>query len=308
MSTGLSTAPTARKSPPVRERAPAAPRPRPISLSKPFIYLILLAYLLIVLYPMFWLLYTSLKPDREIFLHPFSLPNIHHLQWQNFSAAWVKARFGNYFFNSALITVSTVLVTTFLSAMAAYAVSRFRFFGARPIFFYFLAGLMVPLQLTIVPLFFEMKSFDLLGTRTGLFLAYLAFGFPFAIFVLTGFFRSLPASLHESALLDGCTEWGAFRHVMLPMARPGLITVAIFLFLGNWNEFFVAFICMSGKGSEQARTLPLGLANITIVSQYRSDWGLAFAGLVMTMLPVLVVYLFLQKHLTKGITAGAVKG
>jgi ABC-type glycerol-3-phosphate transport system permease component len=95
---------------------------------------------------------------------------------------------------------------------------------------------------------------------------------------------------------------------MLPMARPGLITVAIFLFLGNWNEFFVAFICLSGKGSEAARTLPLGLANITIVSQYRSDWGMAFAGLVLMMLPTLAVYIVLQKHLTKGITAGAVKG
>jgi ABC-type glycerol-3-phosphate transport system permease component len=141
-----------------------------------------------------------------------------------------------------------------------------------------------------------------------LFLAYLAFGFPFSIFVLTGFFKSLPASLHESALLDGASEFAAFWHVMLPMARPGLITVAIFLFLGNWNEFFIAFICLSGKGSEAARTLPLGLANITIVSQYRSDWGMAFAGLVLMMLPTLVVYVLLQKHLTKGITAGAVKG
>jgi ABC-type glycerol-3-phosphate transport system permease component len=153
-----------------------------------------------------------------------------------------------------------------------------------------------------------MRAMNLLNSRTGLFLAYLAFGFPFSIFVLTGFFRSLPASLHESALLDGASEFGAFWHVMLPMARPGLITVAIFLFLGNWNEFFVAFICLSGKGSEAARTLPLGLANITIVSQYRSDWGMAFAGLVLMMLPTLAVYVVLQKHLTKGITAGAVKG
>ncbi len=167
---------------------------------------------------------------------------------------------------------------------------------------------MIPLQLAIVPLFFQMRSIGLLDNRFGLFLVYVAFGLPFSIFVLTGFFRSLPASLHESALLDGAGEFAAFWHVMLPLARPGLVTVGIFLFLGNWNEFFVAFIMLSGKGADAIRTLPLGLANVTIVSQYRSDWGLAFAGLVLMMLPTLIAYVFLQKQLTKGITAGAVKG
>jgi ABC-type glycerol-3-phosphate transport system permease component len=203
--------------------------------------------------------------------------------------------------------------------MTAYAVSRFKFPLAKPILFYFLAGLMIPLQLAIVPLFFQMKQLDMLNSRAGLFVVYLAFGFPFSVFILAGFFKTLPASLHESAVLDGASEFQAFWHVMLPLARPGLITVAIFLFLGNWNEFFVAFITMSGRppGDELAgisrfmqepRTLPLGLANITIVSNYRSDWGMAFAGLVMMMLPTLIAYIFLQKHLTKGITAGAIKG
>src|SRR6185436_14288645 len=154
----------------------------------------------------------------------------------------------------------------------------------------------------------QMKGMHMLNSRAGFSLVYLAFGFPFSVFILAGFFKTLPSSLHESAILDGASEFGAFWHVMLPMARPGLITVAIFLFLGNWNEFFVAFVCLSGKGSEAARTLPLGLANVTIVSQYRSDWGMAFAGLVLMMLPTLAVYILLQKHLTKGITAGAVKG
>jgi ABC-type glycerol-3-phosphate transport system permease component len=279
-----------------------------LSISKPFIYLLLASYFLIVVYPMFWLFYTSLKPDREIFLHPFSLPDASNLQWQNYANAWTKGSFDRYFFNSILITTTTVIATTFLAAMAAYALSRFIFPGAKAMYFYFLAGLMIPLQLAIVPLFFELRSMNLLDNRFGLFLVYLAFGFPFSIFVLTGFFRSLPASLHESALLDGAGEFGAFWHVMLPLARPGLVTVGIFLFLGNWNEFFVAFITLSGKDSEAIRTLPLGLANVTIVSQYRSDWGLAFAGLVLMMLPVLIAYIFLQKQLTKGITAGAVKG
>lgn len=272
------------------------------------IYCFLILYTCVVVFPMAWLLYTSLKTDRDIFLDPFSLPDLGDLQWMNFANAWTKGHFGDYFFNSIVLTVSTVTLSVFVAAMAAYALARFRFPGARPLFFYFLAGLMIPLQLAIVPLFFQMKQIGLLNSRLGLLIAYVAFGMPFAIFILTGFFKSLPSSLHESALIDGCSELRAFWSVMLPLARPGLITVGIFSFLGTWNEFFMAFMFLSGEGSEALRTLPLGLANITIVSQYRSDWGMAFAGLVLMMLPTLLVYSVLQQHLTKGITLGALKG
>jgi ABC-type glycerol-3-phosphate transport system permease component len=272
------------------------------------IYCILILYTCVVVFPMTWLLYTSLKTDRDIFLDPFSLPDLGDLQWMNFANAWTKGHFGDYFFNSIVLTVTTVTLSVFVAAMAAYALSRFRFPGARPLFFYFLAGLMIPLQLAIVPLFFQMKQIGLLNSRLGLLIAYVAFGMPFAIFILTGFFKSLPSSLHESALIDGCGELRAFWSVMLPLARPGLITVGIFSFLGTWNEFFMAFMFLSGEGSEAMRTLPLGLANITIVSQYRSDWGMAFAGLVLMMMPTLLVYSVLQQHLTKGITVGALKG
>ncbi len=272
------------------------------------IYCILILYTFVVVFPVAWLLYTSLKTDRDIFLDPFSLPDLGDLQWMNFANAWTKGHFGDYFFNSIVLTVTTVTLSVFVAAMAAYALSRFRFPGARPLFFYFLAGLMIPLQLAIVPLFFQMKQIGLLNSRLGLLIAYVAFGMPFAIFILTGFFKSLPSSLHESALIDGCGELRAFWSVMLPLARPGLITVGIFSFLGTWNEFFMAFMVLSGEGSEAMRTLPLGLANITIVSQYRSDWGMAFAGLVLMMMPTLLVYSVLQQHLTKGITVGALKG
>ena len=169
-------------------------------------------------------------------------------------------------------------------------------------------SLMVPLQLAIVPLFFQMKDYGLLNSRWGMLVVYVAFGMPFAIFILTGFFKSLPSSLHESALIDGAGEFGAFWQIMLPLARPGLITVGIFSFLSTWNEFFMAFMFLSGEGAQHLRTLPLGLANITIVSQYRSDWGMAFAGLVLIMAPTMMVYAFLQQYLTKGITVGALKG
>jgi len=276
--------------------------------TKVFIYVVLWSYFVLVVYPVFWVFCTSLKPDKEIFLHPFSLPRPGGFQWSNFVNAWTRGLFGKYFFNSVLMTSTTVALTLLFASMAAYALARFTFKGVRPIFFYFLAGLMIPLQLAIVPLFFQMKAMHLLNSRLGLLTVYVAFGMPFSIFVMTGFFKSLPASLHESALMDGCTELGAFWHVMLPLARPGMITVGIFSFLGTWNEFFMAFMFLSGKGSEKLRTLPLGLANVTIVSQYRSDWGMAFAGLVLMMLPTLIIYTVLQKRITKGITVGALKG
>lgn len=278
----------------------------PIHPTSAVIYVLLLIYFLIVVYPMFWLLYSSFKTDQQIFLSPFSLPT--HLHGENYAHAWVGGHFHQYLINSIIITLTTVVVTTFMAAMVSYALARFEFPLAKPIFYYFLAGLMIPVQLAIVPLFFMLKGFHMLDSLQGLFLVYLAFGFPFSVFILTGFFKSLPVSLHESALLDGATELQAFRLVMLPLAKAGLITVAIFLFIGNWNEFYVAFMILSGKGSTGVRTLPLGVADITIVANYRSDWGMAFAGLVLMMLPPLVGYIFLQKHLTKGITAGAIKG
>ncbi|HQK96082.1 MAG TPA: carbohydrate ABC transporter permease [Armatimonadota bacterium] len=281
---------------------------RRFSIWDPPIYLILLGYTVVVVYPMVWLLYSSLKRDKDVFLEPFKLPPWNDLQWPNFVRAWTDGRFGQYFGNSVAITVATVAAVLILSAMTAYALSRFHFRGARPLFFYFLAGLMIPLQLAIVPLFFQMKRFHLLDSLTGLLMVYVAFGMPFSVFILTGFFKSLPSELHESALMDGASEVKAFWSIMLPLARPGLITVAIFSFLSTWNEFFLAFMFLSGKASETIRTLPLGLANITIVSQYRSDWGEAFAALVMVMMPTLLLYAFLQKHLTKGITMGALKG
>ena len=277
-------------------------------LTRLIVLLVLLGYLVVVVFPMVWLCYTSLKPDQDIFLRPFDLPKAGGVQWVNFSNAWSKARFGDYFLNSVLVAAATVPLVVLVASMAAYALARFAFPGARPLLFYFLAGLMVPLQLAIVPLFFQMKTLHLLNSRVGLVIAYVAFGMPFAVFVLTGFFRSLPSSLHEAARIDGAGELRTFWSVMLPLARPALFTVAIFSFISTWNEFFMAFMFLSGQDSERVRTLPLGMANVMIVSQYRADWGAAFAGLVMMMLVTLVVYILLQRHLVKGVTLGALKG
>jgi ABC-type glycerol-3-phosphate transport system permease component len=186
---------------------------------------------------------------------------------------------------------------------------RFHHPAGRAAFWVFLAGLMVPTQLAVVPLFFELRTLGLLNSRTGLILAYTANGLPFAIFILAGFFRSLPRALYEAAVIDGCDEFSAFWRVLLPLAKPGLVTVAIFQFIGIWKEYFYAFMLASGDGDAGgARTLPLGLANLSIEAEYHTAYGMLFAGLVLVTLPILVVYLLLQRRIVKGIAAGALKG
>jgi ABC-type glycerol-3-phosphate transport system permease component len=192
--------------------------------------------------------------------------------------------------------------------MAAYALARFSHPLGRTAFWLFLAGLMIPAQLAVVPLFFELRTFGLLNSRTGLILAYTANGLPFAIFILAGFFRSLPRGLYEAAVIDGCSEFSAFWRVLLPLAKPGLVTVAIFQFIGVWKEYFYAFMLASGDSGGGARTLPLGLANLSITAEYRGEYGALFAGLVLVTVPLLVVYVLLQRHIVKGVAAGALKG
>jgi len=285
------------------------PRNSPkVSVVRMLTFSVLFSYLMVVVYPLLWLLYTSLKTDQEIFLNPFALPDLQNLQWHNFARAWTEAHFSRYFLNSILVTIVSLAGCLLLASMAAYALSRFKIRGGKPVFYLFLSGLMIPAQLAIIPLFFQMRDLGLLNSRTGLILVYTAGSLPFAIFILAGFFKSLPTTLYEAAQMDGCGEWRTFWSVMLPLARPGLITVAIFSFLNFWNEYFTAYMFLSGADGEGVRTLPLGLANIAITSQYRSDWGVCFAGLVLVLIPTLLFYALLQRHIVKGVTAGALKG
>jgi ABC-type glycerol-3-phosphate transport system permease component len=269
---------------------------------------VLLGYAAWVVYPMVWMVYSSLKTDAAISHAPFALPAFGDLRFDNYGHAWREAHFGDYFFNSALVTCVSVAAILVLGSMAAYALARFYHPLGKAVFWLFLSGLMIPVQLSIIPLFFELRALGLLNSKLGLILVYTANGLPFAIFILAGFFRSLPRSLYEAAVIDGCGELAAFWRVLLPLARPGLLTVAIFQFIGVWKEYFFAFMLTGGDTTNQARTLPLGLANLSITAQYHTDYGMLFAGLVLVTLPILVLYLLLQRHIVKGVSAGALKG
>jgi len=260
-----------------------------------------------VVLPMAWVAWSSLKADDAIFRDAFALPLPGALHLENYANAWRTARLGSYFLNSVAVTLVSVALIVGLGAMAAYALARFRHPAGRAVHLLFMAGLMIPAQLAIVPLFFELRAAGLLNSLCGLILVYTANGLPFAIFILAGFFRSLPRGLYEAAVIDGCGEFAAFWRVLLPLARPGLITVAIFQFIGVWKEYFYAFMLMSG-GEGGARTLPLGLANLSVTAQFRSDYGMMFAGIVIVTIPILAVYVALQRRIVQGIASGALKG
>jgi ABC-type glycerol-3-phosphate transport system permease component len=279
-----------------------------MKVSRVLIFAVLAGYLVWVAYPMLWLAYSSLKADDAIFRDAFALPPFDDLRWDNYARAWAGARFGDYFLNSVLVTGVAVTLILLLGSMAAYALARFYHPLGRVVFWLFLAGLMIPVQLSVVPLFFELRALGLLNSRLGLILVYTANGLPFAVFILAGFFRSLPRTLYEAAVVDGCGEAGAFWRVMLPLAKPGLVTVAIFQFIGIWKEYFFAFMFTSGAAGDAVRTLPLGLANLAVTAQYQTDYGMLFAGLVIVTIPILIVFIALQQHLVKGVTAGALKG
>jgi ABC-type glycerol-3-phosphate transport system permease component len=281
--------------------------PRRFTAPRALMFGVLALYALWVLFPMVWVAYSSLKPDAAIFRDTFALPVWDDLRFDNYERAWREAHFGDYFFNSVLVTVCSVTLIVLLGAMAAYALARF-YHPLGPITFWlFLAGLMIPAQLAMVPLFFQLRELGLLNSRLGLILVYTANGLPFAIFILAGFFRGQPRTLYEAAIIDGCSDAGAFWRVLFPLARPGLVTVAIFQVIGVWKEYFFAFM-LTGGDDGGARTLPLGLANLSIAAEYRTDYGMLFAGIMLVTLPILIVYALLQRQIVKGVTAGALKG
>jgi len=267
------------------------------------LHLVLLIYSAIVVYPMVWLLSASLKTSRELFEKPWELPAVP--QWQNFAKAWTEAGIGRCFVNSVFVTTVSMFFILLIGSMAAYALARFVFRGRGFIHSAFVSGMMFPVFLGIVPLFMLLRNLGMWNSYTGLITAYVAYSLSFTIFVLTGFFKQLPGELAEAGLIDGCGHFTVFWRVMMPLAKPGLIAAGIFNFFGIWNEYPLALVIIS---SNELRTLPLGIANLLMQQHYETDWGALFAGLVLVMLPTLIVYLFFQRQITEGLTAGALKG
>lgn len=269
------------------------------------VYLILGFWAAICLFGFAWVVMTSLKTNQELFTIKtiWGLPETP--QWANYVRAWTRSKMGYFFLNSVIVSSIAVVAIDLVGAMAAYILARFRFFGNRAVLMAFILGSAIPLQLITVPLYLMFNNLRLLDSLLGLILVYIAVSMPFSVFVLTGFFKTLPTELEEAAVLDGASEYGAFWKVMLPLASPGIITVTIFNFLGVWNEYLLALMLIN---KTEKMTIPLGLYNLKVVQEYAADWTGLFAGFVIVLLPTVIAFIILQDRITQGMTVGALKG
>jgi N-acetylglucosamine transport system permease protein len=256
----------------------------------------------IVILPLLWTLMTSFKTTTEIFSSPFALPT--SLNLGNYVRAWTTAGIGNYFINSVIVVGVALVIVMILGAMCAYVLARFAFRGSRAIYYLMLAGLTFPIFLAIVPLFFTLRNIGLLNTLPGLIITYVAFALPFTVFFLFSFFKALPNEVAEAAALDGAGEWRTFFQVMLPMAKPGMASVLIFNFLGLWNQFLIPVALNTNTNNY---VLSQGLAAFASQAGYAVDFGVLFAAVVITVVPVLVIYVIFQRQLQGSVSQGTSK-
>ena len=267
------------------------------------IYLLLGLWSIIVIFPMVWVLVSSFKTSKEIFFSPWLPPA--QMMWENFARAWSKASMGLYFFNTLAVLVPAIFFTLLFSAMAGYVLARFVFTGSRAIFFMFTGGMLFPVVLALVPLFFLLQSIALLDTHIGLILVYIAYSLPFTVFFLTGFFKTLPSELLEAATIDGANQYQLFFQIVIPLAKNGLVSMGIFNFLGQWNQYILPLVLLT---SRQKYVLSQGLAFLQHQQRYQSDWSGLFAAVTMVMLPTMIVYTIFQNQIQRGLTIGALKG
>ncbi|MFI2651991.1 carbohydrate ABC transporter permease [Micromonospora fulviviridis] len=278
-----------------------------------FSHLFLVVWALMVIYPLLWVVMSALKSDSEVIREPLSLiPD--KLHFDNFLRAWTAGHLGSFFLNTLLVLLGSVTLTMLLGSMAAYALARYEFPGNRLIYYMFLSGLTLPIYLAAVPLFKGVYntgvSLPLLGPNKHvmLILVYVAWSLSFTIFFMHSFFRTLPDTIAEAAQVDGASHTRTFFSVMLPMAKPGLISIGIFNVLGQWNQWYLPTLLMqSVSGEPKHQVIAQGLIELSVNQGYKSDWSGLFAGVTMAMLPVLIVYIVFQRQVQSGLTAGVGK-
>lgn len=263
---------------------------------------LVLASLVLVVFPFYWMINTSLKPPSEIFLSP---PTFYSSNWSLDAYVTVLSErpFARYFLNSLVVALGTTVLSVTLAAFAAYGFTRFFPRGATPFVVFLLFTKMLPETLLIIPYFQLMSSVGLLNSYFALILAYSSFALPFSVWMLIGFFRSIPRDIDEAATIDGASYLQTFFQVILPLARPGLVAVALFTFLIAWNSYLWALVLTTDASMH---VLSVGVANM--VGEYRVEWNELMAAAVLAVVPVMLLFSFLEKHLVNAITSGAVKG
>ncbi|MGD6941242.1 carbohydrate ABC transporter permease [Cytobacillus gottheilii] len=266
------------------------------------LYLILGLFAVIQIYPLIWLVFFSLKSNQEVFgMSPFALPQ--DPQWGNYIKAWTSGNIGLYFFNSVWITIVSVALTIILASLVTFAVTRMHWKLSGPVLGLFLVAYMIPLHSTLIPLFNMYNSTNLIDNPVSIVLSYTAFNLPLTIMILLGFYKTFPREIEEAAVMDGCSVHRIFFQITLPMTVPVLSTTAIINMIYNWNEFVFVNTFIS---SDNFKTLTVGINNF--VGQYLTDWGAIGATLVISIIPILLAFLFLSDKIVEGMAAGSVKG
>lgn len=266
------------------------------------LWITLIIVALIWVAPFVFIVFTSLKTPAAVTSTGAFVPPT-DLAFENYSAAWSRGNFASSFFNSAIITVIKVPLGLLLSAMAAYALAKIKLKVTKALLLLVVFGTMIPFQVMLAPLFTLVNSFGLIDTYPGVILPYIAFGVPYQVFILHGFFKGIPKELSEAALIDGANHFTIFTRIFLPVCLPVLAALLILDFVSTWNEFAMALVLLQ---DQHMWTLPLGL--MSFQGQFSSNYGQLNAAIVMTVLPATIVYLIFQRYFVSGLTSGAVKG
>ena len=276
-------------------------RKKKAKISTKVIYVFLSILAVIYLLPLLWVIYVSLKDDKTLFVSPWAMPE--HLMIENYSFAWTAGRLGVATLNSAIVCGVTLILCLLVGSMAAFAIGRMRWKLSGAMMTYFLTGMMIPVHCILIPVFTRFSKMHLTNSLTGLILPYLTLSLPITIFIMTGFFQSLPNELFESACIDGCSIYRSFTHIALPLSRTGLFVTGLMTFVANWNELLLALVFISDDGK---KTLPVSLSKF--VGPYNTNYSQMFAAIVIAIIPTIVVYCMFSNQIVDGLTAGAVKG
>lgn len=265
------------------------------------LYVILIIYSMSIFSPIFLMLITSLKENREIFTRPYSLPQSFNLD--SYIHLFKISNYLIYFRNSIIVTLTSLLIILALSSLISYVLAKYRFIGSRFLYFYFIAGLIIPIKLGTIGIIRIMLGLHIFDTLAALIIVYVAMGIPFGVFILTDFIRLIPEELSNSARIDGCSEPKIFLRIIVPLIRPALAAVAIINFIPIWNDFWFPLLLVR---TDNVKTIPLVTA--LLYGQYETNFGLIFSVLTTASLPVIIFYLIMSRQFIKGLSSGALKG
>lgn len=263
----------------------------------------LIIWAVIVIYPLLWMVISSFKDTNGIFLSTWSLPDVLH--WENYKTAWVDYSIGRAFLNTMYVTVLATVLNLLLSIPTAYAIERYTFKGNRALMNFYLMAMMIPACMSWIPLYFLLNQFHMLDNLTILALIYAISKMPFSIYILSSFIGAVPAALEEAAVIDGMSRYGILFRLIPHLIRSGIITVVVMNVIQFWSEYFMALILLQ---TPEKKTLGVMMNVLSNNAEHQNAWGALFAGLVISTLPVVIIYATLNKHVVKGMMEGALKG